>query len=324
MTGPSTPVVYVPRPVHPDALELLAGHGRVVPGYGADAVPFEQVADTVEAVLLRTAELRAPSIDRAPRLRVISRHGVGVDTVDVAAATARGIPVCVTPAANTLAVAEHAVALLLAASRLVALADRGVRRGDHDLRRSLIGTQLTGKRLGLVGFGRIGAEVARIARAGFRMEIVAHDPFLRDEEVRARGGSPVGLDELLSTSSAVSLHLPRTDRTAGLLGARELGLLRADAVLVNTARGGIVDEAALVDALRSGRLAGAGLDVVDTEPLPAGHPLTELDNVVLTPHVGGQTRESMRQVAMDAARAVVDVFEGRQPAHAVNPEVFSA
>ncbi|WP_443098125.1 GHMP family kinase ATP-binding protein [Actinoalloteichus sp. AHMU CJ021] len=109
--------VYVPRPVHPDALELLAGHGRVVPGYGDGAVPFEQVADTVEAVLLRTAELRAPSIDRAPRLRVISRHGVGVDTVDVAVATARGIPVCVTPAANTLAVAEHAVALLLSASR---------------------------------------------------------------------------------------------------------------------------------------------------------------------------------------------------------------
>jgi phosphoglycerate dehydrogenase-like enzyme len=224
-------------------------------------------------------------------LRVVVKYGSGLDNIDVEAAEALGACVSSTPGANARSVAELAVALLLALARNVALHDRGVRGGSW---KRLTGIELAGKRLGIVGYGAIGRDVARIAQ-GLGMEVVAHDPFVDDADVPL-----VPLEELLVTSDAVSLHLPLTPETRGIVAREELAAMKPTAFLLNTARGGLVDEGALVDALRSGRLAGAALDGFEEEPL-GDSPLCGLDNVVLSPHAGAATHEA---VLRTAARAV--------------------
>ncbi|PRX98038.1 hydroxyacid dehydrogenase [Allonocardiopsis opalescens] len=318
------PVVYVPQPVHPDALTRLREHARVEVGFGPGARPLAEVAGQVRGVLTRTRPVDAADIAAMPELAVIARHGVGVDSIDVAAATERGVPVCITPDANMVAVAEHVFALLLAVARNVVTGDHRVRTGGFADRDALTGVELRGARLGVIGYGRIGAEVARIARDGFRMEVAGHDPFLGAAAVRARGAEPAGLDELLSTCAAVTVHVPLTERTRGLIGARELDLMPAGAVLVHTARGGIVDEAALAERLRTGRLRGAGVDVFTAEPPPADNPLLSAGGAVLTPHLAGQTHGSMRRMAMGAADAVITVLRGGRPpaAAVVNPQAW--
>ena len=224
-------------------------------------------------------------------LRVVVKYGSGMDNIDVEAARALDVQVSSTPGANARSVAELAIALLLALARNVASHDRGVRAGSW---RRVTGVELAGKQLGIVGYGAIGREVARIAR-GLDMNVVAHDPLIDEAEVRL-----VDLDALYAESDAVTLHLPLTEETRGLVGARELAAMRPTAFLINTARGGLVDEAALAEALRSGGLAGAALDGFDAEPLGES-PLRELDNVVLSPHAGASTNEA---VLRTAARAV--------------------
>jgi phosphoglycerate dehydrogenase-like enzyme len=220
-------------------------------------------------------------------LRVVVKYGSGMDNIDVDAARALDVEVSSTPGANARSVAELAIALLLALARNVALHDRGVRAGSW---RRVTGVELTGKRLGIVGYGAIGREVARIAR-GLDMEVVAHDPLVDEAEVPL-----VELDELYAESDVVSLHLPLTAETRGLIGARELAAMKPSAFLINTARGGLVDEAALAEALRSGGLAGAALDGFAAEPLGES-PLRELDNVVLSPHAGASTHEAALRTA---------------------------
>jgi D-3-phosphoglycerate dehydrogenase / 2-oxoglutarate reductase len=224
-------------------------------------------------------------------LRVVVKYGSGMDNIDLAAAEALGVRVSSTPGANARSVAELAVALLLALARNVTLHDRSVRAGSWT---RVTGSELAGKRLGIVGYGAIGREVARIAQ-GLGLEVVAHDPLLEKADVPL-----IPLDELYTTSDAVSLHLPLTAETRGLVGVEELAAMKPTAFLLNTARGGLVDEEALADALRSGRLAGAALDGFAEEPL-GDSPLRELDNVVLSPHAGAATHEA---VLRTAARAV--------------------
>jgi D-3-phosphoglycerate dehydrogenase / 2-oxoglutarate reductase len=228
-------------------------------------------------------------------LRVVVKYGSGMDNIDLEAAGDLGVRVSSTPGANARSVAELAIALLLALARNVALHDRGVRGGSW---RRVTGVELAGKQLGIVGYGAVGREVARIAR-GLDMQVVAHDPLVEEADVPL-----VELVELYAQSDAVSLHLPLTEETRGLIGARELAAMKPSAFLINTARGGLVEEAALADALRSGRLAGAALDGFDVEPL-GGSPLRELDNVVLSPHAGASTHEA---VLRTAARAVDQLF----------------
>jgi D-3-phosphoglycerate dehydrogenase len=267
---------------------------------GADLAGAIEGAD---AVLVRSAtKITREALARADRLRVIGRAGVGVDTIDVEAATERGIAVLTAPAGNTIAAAELTLALLLALVRRVPAADRSMRSGEWD-RKSFNGTELRGKTLALVGAGRIGSEVARRARA-FGMRVVAYDPFLSAERARALDVELASLDEALRAADVVSLHAPLTDETEGLIGERELGLLRAGTFLVNVARGGLVDEPALLRALGEGRLAGAALDVYAEEPLPKEHPLRSLPNVVLTPHLGASTVEAQQSVAIEIAEAV--------------------
>jgi D-3-phosphoglycerate dehydrogenase len=231
-----------------------------------------------------------PRVLEAGPLRVVVKYGSGMDNIDVEAARSRGVQVSSTPGTNARSVAELAIALLLTLARNVALHDRGVRAGSW---RRLTGVELAGKQLGIVGYGAIGREVARIAR-GLDMNVVAHDPLVEEADVDL-----VPLDELYAASDAVSLHLPLTDETRGFVGDRELAAMKSTAFLINTARGGLVDESALADALRSGRLAGAGLDGFEMEPL-GNSPLRQLDNVVLSPHAGASTYDAVVRTAAQA------------------------
>lgn len=257
----------------------------------------------VDAVLVRSAtKITRDSLALADRLKVIGRAGVGVDTIDVEAATERGVAVMNAPAGNTIAAAELALALLLSLIRKVPAADRSMKAGQWD-RASFSGTELHRKTLGLIGAGRVGGEVARRAKA-FGMRVLAYDPFLTPAAAAEFGAELMPLDGLLRAADVISLHVPLTDRTRGLLGDKELALLKPGAVIVNAARGGVLDEAALLKRLGAGQLGGAALDVFDQEPLPADHPLRSLPNVVLTPHLGASTEEAQLNVAVEIAEAV--------------------
>ncbi len=260
---------------------------------------------------MRTKALGAQQIEKARHLRVIARHGVGVDNVAVEAATRRGIPVLITPRANLRSVAEHVFALALAVSRNLLRADRYVREGRFAERDSLMGRELFGETLGVIGLGRIGEEVARMGAAGFGMRVLGYDPFVDEKSARAKGVQPMSsLGELLPACAFVSVHVPLTEETRGLLGARELGHMRPGSVLVQAARGGVVNEDALVKALRGGPLAGAGIDVFEEEPPPADHPLFSLGNAILSPHTAASTRQAMRRMGLDAARGILDILGG--------------
>lgn len=298
-TSAGRPVVWIPREVHADAVADLETWADVRRGWGAEPADEDAVAPLVQGVLLRTARLDAPQLSRMPRLRIVARHGVGTDTVDTAFAREHGIRITTTPEANVLSVAEHAIALLLAVRRGIGAAVSG--RGD---RADLIGGELSGSTLGLIGFGRIARHVARIGQGGFAMRVLAYDPGLSDEEVRTAGAEPRSLDELLEQSDAVSVHVPLVPATRGLLSTAQFRRMRSHAVVLNTSRGGVVDECALFAALETGEVAGAGLDVSEVEPMPADHPLRGRADVVVTPHIGGQTREAMRRVAMEAAASL--------------------
>jgi D-3-phosphoglycerate dehydrogenase len=291
--------------------DRLAGAGVElveVPGHDPARVPDR--ADAVFAYSLRVDETL---LDRLPRCRVVARCGAGYDNVDVAAARRRGIAITYVPEYGSVDVAEHTIALLLGCARRLAAADAAVRAGRWPgypelgpMRR------LGGRTLGLVGFGRIAREVARMA-LGLGLRVAASDPYVAAAEVRAAGVTPLGFDELLATADVVSVHLPLTAATRGLIGAAELARMKAGAVLLNTARGALVDTAALVEAVRSGRLSGAGLDVTDPEPLPAGHPLLALPQVVLTPHSAALAEEALADLRRTAVADVLLVLAGRPP-----------
>jgi D-3-phosphoglycerate dehydrogenase / 2-oxoglutarate reductase len=316
--------VYVPGPVHDKALALLDRHADVAVGWGPRARGWADIASEVSGVLVRTEPLAAEDLAAAPQLRIIARHGVGTDNIDVDAATALGVPVAITPDANTRSVAEHAFALLLAVSRKLVLADRAVRDGRYDMRDTLVGHELAGKRLGIVGMGRIGSQVARIAQ-GFEMHVLGYDPQLSAPDIEARGAQPMqGLDQLLIDTDVLTVHVPLTPATKGLLGDAELDLLPSHALVLLLARGGVVDEAALIERLRDGRLAGAGVDVFEREPPPEDLGYFELPNVVLSPHTGAHTDAAMERMAVGAAEAIVAVLHGQPPAHVLNPAALAA
>ena len=256
-----------------------------------------------DALLVRSAtKVTRDALSHAQRLKVIGRAGVGVDTIDVDAATERGIAVLTAPSGNTIAAAELTLALLLSLVRRVPSADRSMRAGEWD-RKSFTGIELHGKTLGLVGAGRIGSEVGRRARA-FGMKVVAYDPYLSADVARSLEIELVALDQVLTRADVISVHVPLTDATAKMIGASQIALMKRGALLVNAARGGIVDETALLAALREKYLAGAALDVFADEPLPKNHPFRTLDNVVLTPHLGASTTEAQQNVALEIAGAV--------------------
>lgn len=270
-------------------------------------------------VVRNRTRVDAALLDAAPRLRVVGRLGAGLDNIDLAACRARGVGVVHAPGANAVSVAEMTIGLLLALARKIPGADASVRAGGWD-REAFSGVELAGKDLGILGFGRIGRLVAERARA-FGLRIATSHPRLTpgDPGLQRVGARLVGLEELLGAADALTVHLPLTPQTRGLLGRRELALMKPAAFLVQVGRGGVVDEAALADALEGGRLAGAALDVRESEPPAAGDPvaarLARLWNVILTPHVAGLTTESQRRVCVEVAQDVARVLAGEGPRH---------
>lgn len=317
--------IFVTAPkLHADGVKLIeAAHREIVylKSDAADEIERIMGGEDIEAVISRTAELSEKAILACTGLKVISKHGVGVSNIDVAAATRRGIPVYVTPGANAQSVAEMAMGLLFSAARKIAWMDRELRRGEWA--RCQDGVELRGKTIGLVGFGQIGQKVAGICLA-VGMQVVAYDPVFGTVSPLAGVRMLGSLDELLPLADVLSLHIPLNSRTRGLIGAAQLAALRDRAILINTARGEIVDEPALVDCLRSGKLYAAGLDTMAVEPLPTDSPLLALGNVVLTPHVGGSTPAALAAMASDAARNVLGFLGGNPPpkSFCVNPEVL--
>jgi D-3-phosphoglycerate dehydrogenase len=280
----------------------------------------EHAADA-DALDITWVAMSRADIDRLTRCRVIARFGIGFDMIDLDAATQHGIMVCNTATYCLDEVSNHAMGLLLMLNRALLQDVAAVRSGGWFRSTSTPPRRLAGQRLGLIGLGHIGRLVARKAR-GFGLDVVAYDPYLRGRAADVDGTRLVDLDELLAGSDFVSVHCPLNASTHHLLGGRELGLMKSTAVLINTARGSIVDQAALVAALAEHRLAGAGLDVFETEPLPVDDPLRQLDNVILTPHSASWSAESSAECRRVAVEHVVTVLRGGVPSDVVNRAVL--
>lgn len=306
--------VLLPRHIHPagpDALADVATYTALDEYPDRDALLAD--ADRFDAVVYRMLHPDREFLEAASKLQVVAKHGVGLDTVDVDAATDRGILVCNTPGANAHAVAEHTLALLFSVRRQLREADRDVRNGEF-VRDRYVAGELRGDTLGVLGCGNIGSEVAALADA-VGMDVLTHDPYLQTfpNEV-----TPVETRaELFDRADAVSLHVPLNEETRGLVGGDELDAL--DGELINVARGGVVDEAALDDALDAGTVTGAGVDVYDEEPPGEDYPLFDFENVVCTPHIGAMTDDALRAASVRACENVRTVYEGGVPETTVNP-----
>lgn len=266
----------------------------------------------VDAIMVRQGKINAEVINASPALKVIVKHGVGVDNVDIAAATARDVPVLRSMGSNALAVAEHTITLALTLLKQIAPLDRAIKNGDWP-KPIFIGRDIAGSVIGLVGFGAIGRETGRLAKA-LGMRVLVLDPMTPADAVRQSGFEvAANLDEMLASADIVSLHCPLTNETRNLIDAKRLSQMKPDALLVNTARGGIIDEAALLEALREKRIGGAALDSFSVEPPPTESPLWSLDNLIVTPHVAGVTKGSAIQMAEIAARHIISVLDGNPP-----------
>ena len=299
-----------------------AGAELVLTQSRTDAELVENAAGA-GGILVQYAQITAEVMDALPDLKAIGRYGVGVDSVDVAAATARGIAVCNVPDYGTESVSDHAIAMALTTARGIPRLDRGVRAGAFDLVAVRPLFQTRGRVFGVVGMGLIGTATARKA-AGLGYEVIGHDVAAEPGATSYHGFPAVSLDELLERSQVISLHTPLDESTRGMIGAEQLARMRSDAILVNTSRGGVVDTPALVEALRTRTILAAAIDVHETEPIPVGHPLMGFDSVVLTPHLAWYSEESYDELKRRTVANVVDVCAGRAPRNIVNPEVLGA
>jgi D-3-phosphoglycerate dehydrogenase / 2-oxoglutarate reductase len=266
----------------------------------------------------------ADLLRRAPNLLLVSSNGAGYDPVDVEACTAAGVLVVNQSGGNAHSVAEHALGMLLTLSKRIIEADRALRRDPNVNRNALMGTEAQGKTIGIVGLGNVGRRIAALCKGLLGMNVLAYDPYLSATEMAARGGEKVELDDLLRRSDYVSINCPLAKDSRGMIGAREFGLMQPHAYFITTARGFIHDEAALVEALRDKRIAGAGLDVWSKEPPPPEHPLLQFDNVLASPHTAGVTKEARENMGRIAAEQVLDALDGKRPPRIINPEVWPA
>jgi D-3-phosphoglycerate dehydrogenase / 2-oxoglutarate reductase len=318
-----SPVCLIVQPIHPVGVQRLRDAG-LTPRLAASAdmaTVSHELADAT-AVITRSAGLTAAAMDAAPRLRVIGSHGIGVDAIAVDRATALGIPVVNTPEANRDAVAEHTIALMLGVTKRLVKADAATRAGDFEFKYKNPTTGISGKVLGIVGFGGIGRRVAKMARQGFAMGVMILSGTTSRAEIGALGYREAGsLDALLAEADVVSLHRVSMPNSRRLIGEPELARMKSTAVLINTARGALIDEAALAAALKDFKIAGAGLDVFESEHMPVDHPLLSLPNVVLSPHCAGSSNEALERTAEQLVERVVSVLHG-VPMDVVNSEVW--
>jgi D-3-phosphoglycerate dehydrogenase len=309
--------VLVTEKIAGEGLEYLRQKGYDVKiGRGTDKTALIEDLRDCDAVLVRIAPVDDEVFEKCPKLKVVAKHGVGVDNIDIESARKHGCRVVYTPTANSMSVAEHALALMLACSKGLVFKAKEYGKGNFGVKDVYLSTELTGKTLGLIGAGRVAQRVAHIARMGFEMRVLAYDPFVP-------GGAFPGLMELadretvLKEADYVSIHMPATKETTKSFGDREFEMMKPTACLINTARGKIVDEAALIRALQAGKIGFAALDVTDPEPAAKDNPLFAMDRVILTPHAAGGTVEAMLRMALDAAKGIDEVLSGGKPAWAV-------
>ena len=307
------PKVLLSEDINPLGKKLLEGKAEIIIAPDTGKETAITLVQDVEGVILRaTTRFDAEVIASASKLKVIARTGVGVDNVDIRAASERGILVCNFPGMNDLTVAEHTIVLIMALAKKVVHMHHAVKAGDWAERFSPALTEVEGKTLGIIGMGRIGRLVAKKCGDGLGMNILAYDPFVSDRNDPGIRFTDQ-LEELFRISDFVTVHVPNLPETKGLVSKELLGIMKQTAFLVNTSRGEVIDEPALVHALDSNQIKGAALDVFWEEPLPENHPLMFLDNVILSPHCAGSTWESNVRIAVGAAQAVIDVLEGRRP-----------
>ncbi|MCD6518803.1 MAG: hydroxyacid dehydrogenase [Anaerolineae bacterium] len=306
------------EPIHEVGMKVLQEVGEVRLASGTDEETIISEIGDIDGVIIRARGAMTRHImEHAPKLKVVGRHGVGVDNIDLEAATEHGIQVVNTPYAVTEGVAEHALGMMIALSKKIFSADAALRRGNFAIRYEIRGRELRGRTLGIIGFGRIGQRLAEICHKAFEMAILYADvrPALeKEKELNARR---VPMEELLRTAEYISVHVPLLPETRHLIGEKEFSLMRPDALFFNLSRGPVVDEKALYQALVEGKIAGAGLDVFEQEPTPADNPLFALDNVVLTPHIATATEEALKGMAL-VAEDVVAVLQGKPPKYPVN------
>lgn len=314
-------IVLLTNRIHERAFKRLAEEAEVRVASGADEATLVREIQGIHGLIVR-APITPAVLHAGASLKVVARHGVGLDFIPVAVATARGIPVTFTPDANTESVAEHVVGAMIALAHHLLPGDRAVRSGDWERRHKLIGVDLFRRTLGVVGFGRIGSRVGEICRQAFSMRVLAYDPVVSEETMRATGAEPATLDVVLAEADFVTVHTPLNERTRGLIGQDAFARMKPGAYFINAARGGIADPVALQTALGSGRIRAAALDVFPKEPPDAADPILGMDQVLLTPHSAAHTEEAMMRMGMDAAEDVLRVLRGERPRYCANPEVL--
>jgi len=316
--------ILVNKPIHDDAIALLSQELEVLTPYKASREEIMAMLPDVHATILCAGmRMDAEAIAAATSLEVLGRHGAGLDIVDIPAATARGIPVVFTPLGPTESTAEHAFMLMMAVARKLSYLDRAVRAGNFHVRDHVVGTELKNKKVGVVGFGNIGRRFADMCRNALQMDIYAYDPFIDKVKITDWGAAAEeSVVEMASKVDFLSLHIPSTKESHHLVNAAVLEALGPDGFLINCARGPVVDEVALIEALQAEKIAGAALDVYDPEPPQADNPLFALDNVVLTPHLASFTDDGRRRMGLMAAEGVLSVLNGKKPLYLANPEVY--
>lgn len=312
------------QPIHSAGVEMLRNAG-ITPRFATSedmAVVEREIADCV-AVITRNAGLNKAAIEAGERLRVIANHGIGTNKIDLDTATERNIPVIFTPNANARSVAEQAITLALAVAKRVCMCNDAIKANNWDYRYEFGLQDLSNKTLGIVGFGTIGRLTAQIAAGGFNMKVMVYSPSVDPRQIEAAGAHPAtSLEELARQADVLSLHRPSRPDTKHMINAEILSQMKQTAILVNTARGDLVDEHALADAITCGTIAGAGLDVFEKEPLTPDHPLVDLSNVILTPHVGGSTVEALETTAVQCAQQIIQVLSDERPDHLVRPATW--
>jgi phosphoglycerate dehydrogenase-like enzyme len=306
--------------MHENGMRVLREAGELRIASSVDAETLQREVVGADALIIRTGGVvDAALLDKGTTLKVVGRHGVGYDQIDVPAATERGVQVVYTPGANTQSVAEHVFAMFIGLSKHFTAMTSALAAGNYHARTSRVGREIAGRTLGIIGFGRIGRRVGEIARRGFGMTVLYHDIVAAPREVEQEAGATrVDLDEVLRRSDYLTLHVPLDSSTHRLIGPDALARMQPDAILVNTSRGPVVDEQAVADALDAHRLWGYGADVFDIEPPPADHPLIGRDDVLLTPHSAAQTEEGLRNMATTIAEEVLGVLARERPRFPVN------
>ena len=317
--------VLIDRPLHADALSLLSESAEVVAIFDDNREKLEKALKEVDGVICSAAlKMREREISMGTNIKVIGRPGVGYDSVDVESCSRHRVPLVYTPDGPTESVAEHVIAMMLMAAKQIPVVQKALKeKGDFGIRMKVTGMEVLGKTLGLAGFGRIGKRVGEIAAKGLGMKVLAFDPYLKGRpDTGFEYEIAADLATLTKESDFISLHIPYSPETNKMFGTKEFTAMKKTAVFINTSRGGVVDEAAMIEALRSGGIAAAGLDVFEKEPPEKDNPLFSMENVIVTPHLSSFTEDGKRKMGIAVVEGVLDVFSGKRPQFLVNGEIW--